>query len=181
MNVSHQQGYRPKLNHRLGIAAVITAVLLLGLNVYVWLDPTLAHFAARGQSAVGSAPLALTGRARFASMLLSTAHLIFLAWALLVVRTLFMRFAKGLVFKSATGGLIRRLGFLLIVFALLKPFVRTMIGVFITMDNEPGQKHLAIGLAADEFIVGLVGALLIMIGAAMAEAARIADENQQIV
>ena len=181
MTISYHQAYRPRLNTRLAIAAFAAAVLLVTLNVYVWLDPDLAPFAAHGQSAIGNAPLTLTLRARLASMLVSTVHLALLAWALLVARSLFARFAKGLVFEIDTGFLIRRLGLLLIAFAIGKPLVRTLIGVFITMDNEPGQQHLAIGFAGDEFIIGLVGALLIMVGAAMAEAARIAKENQQII
>lgn len=181
MDTSNRYAYRPRLNHRLGQAAVITAILLITLNIYVWLDPDLAPFAAHGQSALGGAPMTLTLSARVSSMVISTLHITLLAWALFVARSLFARFAQGLVFEVGTGRLIGRLGVLLIVFAIGKPVVRTLIGVFVTMDNGPHQRHLAIGLAADEFIIGLVGALLIMVGAAMAEAARIADDHRQIV
>lgn len=181
MDISDCKAYRPRLNRRLGYAAMMTAALMIISNIYVWLDPELAPFAARGQSALGDTPMTLSLSARLVSMLLSTLHLALLAWALLVARALFSRFARGLVFEGGTGRLIGRLGVLLIAFAIGKPVVRTLVGVFVTMDNGENQRHLAIGLSADEFIIGLVGALLIMVGAAMADAARLVEDHRQIV
>lgn len=172
---------RPRMKRWLAHAAAAVAIIILAGNALAWLHPDLAHYPARGMTALGDHPVMLTLDARLASLVVSTLHLGILAWALLTVRALFLRFADGKVLEVGTGRLLGRLGLALVVFAVATPVVRTLVTLLVTMHNPPGQKALAIGFSANELIIGLVGGLIVMTGEAMREAAVIADEHRQIV
>lgn len=170
----------PWLSRALAHVSAVMALVLVAAG-FVWLSPELARYPAHGWSAVGDNPIALTPRARVAGLVVSTAHLAVLAWALLIGRQLFLRFANGRVLEPATAWLLRRLGTALLIFAGLAPVVRSAITFIVTMDNPPGQRMLTIAFSGNEVLLALVAALVLMLGAAMAEAARLADENRQIV
>lgn len=161
--------------------AKIAAVALLALNVLSWLIPSWSDVAARGWSALGSAPIALTSDALAFSIAVSTGHLLVLAYALFAASALFQRFAQRDFFTPAVGALLQRMGVALAAFGLLAPIARAALTVILTMHNPPGQRMLTIGVSANDVVIVIFGALIIMIGWVMAEAARLADENRSFV
>lgn len=162
-------------------AAKIAAVALLALNIVSWIVPSWSDVAARGWSALGSAPITLTNDALALSIALSTGHLLVLAYALFAASALFQSFARREFFTPGVGVLLQRMGLALAAFGLLAPIVRAALTVILTMNNPPGQRMLAIGVSANDVVIVIFGALLILIGWVMAEAARLADENRSFV
>ncbi|MEQ1868202.1 MAG: hypothetical protein HOP13_17705 [Alphaproteobacteria bacterium] len=162
-------------------AAKIAALALLVANAAMWLVPEFAAEAVRSQAAIGKSPVTLTFGARAAALVVSTAYVGLMALALWTVASLFASFAAGAIFVPATGTRLRRLGVLLLLFATLSPVFRAIVGVIVTLGNEGGQRILAFSISSQDIIVALVAALLIALGHIMAEAARIADDNRQIV
>lgn len=162
-------------------AAKIAALVLLAANAAMWLVPGFTEDVVRSQTAIGNAPFTLTWSARAAAFAVSTVYVGLMAIALWTVARLFASFASGAVFVPETGARLRRLGIVLLLFAAISPFFRGIIGVIVTIGNEEGKRILALSISSQDIIVALVAALLIALGHIMAEAARIADDNRQIV
>jgi hypothetical protein len=162
-------------------AAKIVALLLLVATTVMWLVPEFAAEAARSQSAIGTRPIALTVGARAAALVVSLSYVGLMALALWTASQLFAGFAAGTIFVPETGVRLRRLGVLLLIYALLSPVCRAVIGIIVTLGNEKGQRVLALSISSQDVIVALISALLIVLGHIMAEAARIAEDNRQIV
>ena len=104
-----------------------------------------------------------------------------LAWGLWAVQTLFRRFALGLIFEPQTGVLLRRFGTALVIYSALTPLDGTITVLLATIGNPPGERLIGIGVSHHEFLVAIVGILILTTGSVMADAARMAEENRQIV
>ncbi|MBP6013731.1 MAG: DUF2975 domain-containing protein [Alphaproteobacteria bacterium] len=163
-------------------ASKIAAVIFLIVNVFMWLVSGVVVDAARSQSSL-PAPMkiTMTTEATMLALAVSTAYVALLAVALWSIAKLFTEFSKGAIFVPETGVYLRRAGLYLLVFAALAPVFRAMIGVIVTMANPPGERALSISFSSHEVILGLIAALLVMLGHIMAEASDIADDNSRIV
>ena len=53
--------------------------------------------------------------------------------------------------------------------------------VVLTLGNPPGQRQLVIGLSWDDYLAVLLAVVLIAIATVMAEAVRVAEENEGFV
>ena len=177
-----------KLTGLLRMSAVLShaskavAAIFLLVNAAMWLVPGFALDAAHSQTNLGAAmKVTLTTETTLLALVVSTFYVGLLAIALWSIARLFDQFSKGAIFVPETGAHLRRAGLFLFFFAILSPTFRTVIGVIVTIANPPGQKELAIGIGSQEIVLGLIAALLVMLGHIMAEAAHIADDNRQIV
>ncbi len=56
-----------------------------------------------------------------------------------------------------------------------------MLGLVLTWGNLPGQRILALSIGIDDYMIAALGGLVLAIGHVMTEAARLADDNRQIV
>jgi hypothetical protein len=157
------------------------AVGFLAFAVGMWMHPSGAVWIAREQWVGGNAAFTLTPLAQFAAGALSCAHLGLLCWALWTARGLFLRFAAGATLETQGGRDLRAIGGFIALYAVLTPAVKTLMTVALTLGNPPGQRLLAVGIGTNELILGMLGALILVLGHVMAEAARIADDNRQIV
>lgn len=162
-------------------AAGLLAIGMMVTAAVMWLHPDYAVDIARENGATRGGPLALTLQARLVSGVVLCAHLGLLCWALWTAKGLFENFARGDVLDARTGRDLRTIGGLVAAYALLTPLKGSLITVAVTMGNPPGQRLLSIGLGSNELILGVLGALILVLGHVMAEAARIADDNRQIV
>jgi hypothetical protein len=162
-------------------AAGATAIVLMLGAAFLWLHPSYVEWIAREQWAGGSSALTLTPLSRLSAGALSCAHLGLLCWALWTARRLFVRYARGEVLETRAGRDVRTIGGLIALYAALTPLVKSAMTVALTWGNPPGQRMLAISLGTNELILGLLGALILVLGHVLAEAARIADDNRQIV
>lgn len=161
-------------------ASAMAIVLFVGAAL-LWMHPDYVEWIAREQWAGGRAGLTLTPLAQVSAGALSCAHLGLLCWALWTARGLFIRFARGEVLEAQTGRDLRMIGGLVAAYAVLTPLVKSLMTVALTLGNPPGERLLAVALGTNEAILGVLGGLILVLGHAMAEAARIADDNRQIV
>jgi hypothetical protein len=165
------------------LAAICSATFLIGLiaQAVMWMVPDWAPVVARLIANLQSEPMTLTRWVRVLGLLVSTPYLSILVWGSWLVHALFERLAKGLVFEPETGRLLRRIGMTLLVYAGLTPIFNTAMPLLVTLENAPGESLLRIGFSTQDMTLAIVGALVLVIGSVMAEAARMADENRQIV
>lgn len=96
---------------------------------------------------------------------------------LLQMRGLFRRYRMGEILTAACAGHIRRIGQFLLVLAAIRLAMPTLQGFAMTLGNPPGARILTVGINSDIIALALTGGLLVVIGWAMAEAARAAEEN----
>lgn len=170
-----------RLSAWLAHAARGVAILLLAANAVMWLVPGFAADIARNQSALQQSPMTLTLEARLLALLVSSLYVGLLAFALFVAARLFRGFAEGEILVPATGAGLRRLGLSLLLFAVLSPPFRAVIGLMATIGNAPGQRALAVSISSNDVVLALIAALIVVLGHVMAEAARIAEDHQHIV
>ena len=171
-----------RMSSWLAHASKIAAVIFLLVNAAMWLVPGFAIDAAYSQANL-AAPMkiTMTTEATVLALVVSTAYVGLLAVALWSIARLFDEFSKGAIFVPETGAHLRRAGLYLLAFAALAPVFRAVIGLIVTMANPPGERALSVGLSSHEIVLGLIAALLVMLGHIMAEASDIADDNSRIV
>lgn len=158
------------------------AILFLLINVLLWAVPEWAEYVARSLSALSpSTPVVLTAGAKLAAGGLSTLHLAVLTYALFAIAGIFRMFAAGDWLSPEISARLHRFGLALLLFGASTPLVRTLLTLIITFQNPPGQRMLAVGLSGNDFVIALIGVLMVMLGYALKEAAAIAEDNRQIV
>ena len=175
----------PPVNKRLcrgGAAlAAATAVFLIGGNAAMWLVPKWTEDAARNASYLWTQGIFITPLVRWVGFGITSLHLCVLVWGLLSMRTLFRLLAAGESFAAQTGLLLRRFGMALLVYACLTPVVRSAIAPLVTHDPARHELYVSFGIRGEELVIALIGALILVFGSVMADAARIADENREII
>ena len=102
-------------------------------------------------------------------------------YALVQMRALFGLYRDGEILTAASAARIQRIGQGLFAIALLGPVTHTIQALILTWNNPPGQRALVIGLESSLLGFLLAGALMILIGRVMVEAARMAEENRSFV
>jgi hypothetical protein len=175
----------PPLNARLcraagWLAVVSGAAFLLG-DGFLWFAPDPSNEAIRVVAHASTGLITVTPQVRIMGFGLTASHLAILVWGLWTARALFRRFAAGEVFEAETGVLLRRFGKALLIYAALTPFVNSLALLIVTAYNPSGEKMIGFGLSDHEIVLGLVGVLILVTGSVMADAARIAADNRQIV
>ena len=110
--------------------------------------------------------------------LLVTGYGLYALWQLW---RLFAEYGAGRVFGREAQSRLKRFAWALLAAALLAPLVRAAMSVVLTLGNPPGQRQLVIGLSWDDYLAVLLAAVLIAIATVMAEAVRVAEENEGFV
>ncbi|HSI47031.1 MAG TPA: DUF2975 domain-containing protein [Ideonella sp.] len=105
-----------------------------------------------------------------------------LAWAVLwQLWALFGHYRLGAVFAAPAVRHLRRLGWLMLAYALSQPLAGAAMTVAVSLDNPVGTRQVQLSFGSDDY-AGLLMALVFMaIAKVMAEAARVAAENEQFV
>jgi hypothetical protein len=170
-----------RLCRRLAAFTGTSGAGFLLVNTILWAVPNWAPIVAREMAHLQLEPITLTPMVRWIGLACSTLYLTILVWGLWVARSIFRRLADGLVFEPETGVLLRRFGLALVVYAALAPFVGTFMALLVTLHNAPGERLFRFGISDEEIILAIVGTLILTTGSVMAEAARMAEENRQII
>jgi hypothetical protein len=155
------------------------AIALPLLNLVLWALPSTAEGTARTMAALPTQTLNLTARALLEGALISSVQVVILSYGFWCMAQVFKRFAKGEPFQ--TGSYVQRFGQVLVLSGLLSPVFRTLSALALSVDNPVGQRLLVLSFSSNDFILALVGALLMMLGLALTQAAAIDAENRQIV
>lgn len=181
MDMNRVPPINAKVCRRAGALAAATGAAFIFISAGLWLVPATAEFVARGQAKLQTQPITLTLGVRLMCLGASVLHGAVLMWGLWTMRTLFRRLAAGEVFEIETGVLLRRFGTALLVYAGLIPFLACLTVWLVTMYNPPGSRLFIFGVGDQEIILALIGTLILVLGSVLADAARIADENRQII
>jgi len=157
------------------------ALMLCLLPAVFWLSPDWVRAAGPEMAGLGSQPMTLDARALAlgaASSLPAIALGLFTFWNLW---QLFGEYGQGRVFGRAAQRHLRLFAWGMLASALLAPLLRSAIGVALTLGNPVGQRLLVIGLSWNDYLAVLSGAVLLAIATVMAEAVRLAEENERFV
>lgn len=99
--------------------------------------------------------------------------------AALMTAHLFAQFGRGRIIEPGTGRCLSLIGTFVVVGVLAKNLSRSVAGVYVSVLDGDGSLTLAIGF--EEMAALCAGALFIVVGWVLSEAAAIADEHRQIV
>jgi hypothetical protein len=94
---------------------------------------------------------------------------------------LFGAYRQGDVFGSRPVGHLRHFGWAMVGLAVAEPLSTALASVAISLDNPPGQRMLAIGLGSHDYALLMCALVFVAVARVMAEAARLAEENAQLV
>jgi hypothetical protein len=163
------------------VVTMMLALLLAAVDIWLWVDRSILVDAARRQFVLSEVEIVPTSGMVTGGLVLAQLSFALALWALWNVLALFRGYRDGAVFTVDAGRRLRHLGVALCAFPFVQALVSSLGSVLLTLDNPPGQRHLAIAFEGSHLIVAVVGALLIVVGWVLAEAAGVADDNRQIV
>lgn len=164
----------------MSIATVVLAVLLFSAGVYVALDMTALYEAIRSlglADPVGG----LAPGLRIVAASLGLPALGLILWSLWNAFWLFRAYGAGEIVSLEIGRRIRRIGITLVAFPLVTTVTNLLTSIVVSWDEPEGQRIMSLSISSEAVIMAITGAILIMVGWSMVEAARIADENRQFV
>ena len=169
------------------IAAIMCFAIAIGgalaevVLAWVWLYPDYVKAYVVPHLGIAGVPIALDFGARILGFLVSMIPLSILFFALHQAYELFDGLRLGNIFTGEAPYRLRRIGLSMLALAALRPITSTLLGPVLTASNPPGQRMLSLGLSTDDYMIGLFGGLILAIAHVMVEAARLADDNRQIV
>ena len=102
-------------------------------------------------------------------------------WILLRMRALFGQYAEGRVLSPEAATDLQHIGRGLAVLALLPLLIRPAQSVLLSWEAGPGARMLAVSVRDHDIWLLLAAGLVTLVGWAMAEAARIAEDNRGFV
>lgn len=102
-------------------------------------------------------------------------------WVLWSARLLFLSYAGGSVFSVESAGRLKHIAYALLCMVLFRPLGGMLVGLALSIAMPAGQKRLILQFGSDEVWIGLAGAMMLVIGWIMGEAAALADENKSFV
>ena len=178
---------RPSPQARFQRIARIARALILGggalftVNaVCTWLFPDYAVHIIKTETNAG-----------IVGPLTTATRLMFVAWdipslavtlmALLRLWQLFGEYLQARVFSARALASLHSFARWLLAAAFLSPVYRAVLSVLVTLQNGPGKRELTLNLSSDDYLMVLMGVVLLAISSVMAEAARIAEDNEGFV
>lgn len=133
-------------------------------------------------SLVGVTVLApLAGWPRVAYVLWDIPSLAVILFALWRLWQLFGEYLHSRVFSARALASLRGFARWTLVAGFWSPVYRAVLSVIVTWNNGPGRRELTINLSSDDYLMLLMGVSLLAISSVMAEAARIAEDNEGFV
>jgi hypothetical protein len=169
------------------LCRLIRALVLLGalaqtaVLVGFWLSPGWVEQAAPQMAGIAGRPITLDERARWLGAAASLVPFGIGLYALWQLWRLFGHYGRGAALTEAAQQPLKRFAWAVLAGALAAPVFRTVLGLILTWSNPPGQRMLSIGLSSNDFLLALLGAVLLAIVTVMAEAVRLAAENREFV
>jgi hypothetical protein len=162
-------------------ALILTGVFLLLLNTVVaWFAPSYAAQLIKTETEVDIlGPLTLQTRVLFALWDLLTSAV--LLAALYHLWQLFGEYLHARVFGVRALASLRGFARWMLVAAAASPILRAVLSVIGTWQNGPGHRQIVLNLSSDDYMKLLFGVVILAISSVMAEAARIAEDNEGFV
>ncbi|MGD9834772.1 MAG: DUF2975 domain-containing protein [Piscinibacter sp.] len=159
---------------------VLGMLTLVAVPIWFWLSPDNVLALGPQMSGVSGA-IAVDDRARALGAAVSLLPVGIGLYALWQLWKLFAEYGAGRVFGRVALARLKRFAWALLAAASLAPLVRAAMSVVLTLGNPPGQRQLVIGFSWDDYLSVLLAVVLIAIATVMAEAVRLAEENEGFV
>ena len=165
----------------------VRALVLLGAIGQVavlgsfWASPDWIARAAPQMTDLAGQAITLDARARWLGAAASLLPLALCWYGLWQLWQLFGHYARGQALTAEAQQPLQRFAWALLLMAPAGPLFRAALGVALTLGNPPGQRMLSIGISSNDYLLLLVGLVLLAIATVMAEAVRAAEENRQFV
>ena len=123
----------------------------------------------------------LTNSTRVMYLLWDVPSLAVILAALFKLWQLFGEYLHSRIFSQRALTSLRGFARWVLVGAFLQPLYRAVLSVIVTWQNGPGKRELTINFSSDDYLVLLLGVVILAISSVMAEAARIAEDNEGFV
>jgi hypothetical protein len=186
MTEPRSDGLPPDLRQRLRrmaafvrVLIVVGAVLLLGCFAWIWLVPGHAHSQIKEAAEIDIDKLA--PRTQVAGALWTLVPVAIWLLALYRLWQLFGEYALGRVFSHRALVSLRGFARCALATAFAEPVYGAVLSVIVTFDRKPGTRELNIAFSSNDYIMLLIGAVLLAVAHVMAEAARVAEDNAGFV
>lgn len=166
---------------RIGRALVLAGALLFALNALsTWLFP---DYAAHVIASVAHVRILgpMTARTRVLYVLWDLPSLAIILMALFRLWQLFGEYLHSRIFGARALASLRSFARWVLVAAFASPIYRAVLSVLVTLQNGPGKRELTLDLSSDDYLTLLLGVVVLAISSVMAEAARIAEDNEGFV
>lgn len=160
------------------------AIVLIGIVVWMSVSDTALLDAYRRlavPAAVSAEQLAGTPSTRVWIVATSMPGVLLALYGLLQAWHLFDAYGRGVVFGRAASARLRRLGWVFMATAFVRPAAHTVLVLLLSWHNPPGQRHLVLGFGWEDYLCLLFGGLLFAVSWAMVEATSIETENAGFV
>jgi hypothetical protein len=168
------------------IARIARALVLIGAAVFAlnslasWIFPDYAaHIVASENNGAAVGPL--TGWTRVAYIAWDIPSLAIILAALWRLWQLFGEYLHARIFSARALTSLRGFARWTLAAAFWSPIYRAVLSVITTWHNGPGKRELDVALSSDDYMVLLLGVVLLAIASVMVEAARIAEDNEGFV
>lgn len=163
--------------------SLVTTVVLLGYPGAMLLMALAGYFSEEllrdtyDTVTITAIPPAVWG-VLYATAIVSLALVLLALWNM---RALLALYAMGDVLGQDAALRIRRIGTILLALAIWSMLAHTLNVAALTWNNPPGTRALSVAVGNADLFLLLAAGLMTVIGWAMSEAARVADENREFV
>jgi hypothetical protein len=161
--------------------AVIGAVALVANSVFTWFSPDYALQRIRTETGVLDKIHELSLRARVLYAFWDAATVSVTLMALYRLWQLFGEYMQARIFGARALACLRGFARWMLAAAIISPIYSSVLCVIATWDNGPGKREINFQITSDDYTTLLFGLVVLAISSVMAEAARIAEDNEGFV
>lgn len=161
----------------LRIVVTVALALLLVAQVWFWTAPVAFDFITLDHSILddyGGIEALNTGQ-KLLGFAITSIPLLVMVWSLIILLRLTSILAAGKWFDQRCEDYCLKVGRWLVIYVVLNILHRTALVWAITMDNLPGDRHLAISFSTDDLLALVPSLLALIIG----HMVRLAREQQE--
>ena len=164
------------------LSRVSLAVMILSLvgYGYIWTNTKLAYRVV-SQDSFPDLPTTLTFEQNASLFIVGAIPALLFAIVLFQAKQFFDTYSAGQLFPEKSSAKLKSIGTFCLALAIINPVIRTVALLIMTCLNPPGQKLLVISLSSTDGFLLVLSGLLFMIGYILAEANRIAEDNEHII
>ena len=159
---------------------VVGAAGLVAATAWTWASPELALAQLQSETRLSHLP-ALAADTQRAAAAWSVVPLALTLLALQRLWGLFAEYAQGRVFSLRALLCLRGFARCVLGLGVLSPVYGVVLSIIATWHNTPGTRQVGLNFTSDDYGMLLFGAVLLAISSAMAEAARVAEDNAGFV